>query len=474
MGSDRGFLEIERISKTYEPVESRIKHYKEFTNRPDPVELEAQGARCMDCGVPYCHAMGCPLANLIPEWNDLVYRGKWKAAYERLSATSAFPEITGRICPAPCEKSCTISINSAPVAIQDIELAIIERAFDEGWVVPEPPAHESGKRVAIIGSGPAGLSAASHLRGCGHSVTVFEKSDRIGGLMRYGIPEFKLEKWIIDRRIEIMMAEGIRFETSVNIGEDISTAYLRRSFDAVLIAVGAGKPRDVPAGGRGLDGIHFAMDYLTLSNKYCLDQISYDDIITAKDKNVLVIGGGDTGSDCVGTAIRQGAKSVKQYEIMPKPQEWTKASNPSWPDWPDILRTSSSHKEGCERDWGIMTSYFSGMGVKVQKAYLSRVEWSTNKYSGKLEMKEIPGSEFEVDVDLVLIAAGFVHLDGGELIKSLQPEIDQRGNVKTAPDGSTSIPGIFAAGDAATGASLVVRAMNSGAIAAESIDKYLS
>jgi glutamate synthase (NADPH/NADH) small chain len=291
--------------------------------------------------------------------------------------------------------------------------------------------------------------------------------------MRYGIPEFKLEKNIIDRRLDIMKAEGIRFETSVTIGEDISAKYLKRSFDAVLIAIGAGKPRDVPAGGRGLEGIHFAMDYLSLSNKYCLDQIPYNEIISARDKKVLVIGGGDTGSDCVGTAIRQGSKSVKQYEIMPKPMEWPEASNPSWPDWPNILRTSSSHQEGCERDWGIMTSYFSGMGVKVQKAYLSRVEWGQNKYNGKFEMKEIPNSEFEIDVDLVLIAAGFVHLEGGELIKSLNPDMDPRGNVKTSPDGATSIPGVFAAGDAASGASLVVRAMNSGAIAAESIDEYL-
>ncbi|MBI9106229.1 MAG: glutamate synthase subunit beta [Spirochaetales bacterium] len=473
MGSDRGFLEIDRIEKTYEPAESRIKHYREFTGRPDDSELEAQGARCMDCGIPYCHALGCPLANLIPEWNDLIFKGKWRSAYERLAATSAFPEITARICPAPCEKSCTMSINSNPVAIKDIELAIIERAFREVWVIPEPPEHETGKRVAVIGSGPAGLSAASSLRRNGHSVIVFEKSDKIGGLLRYGIPEFKLEKNIIDRRLDIMKAEGIRFETSVTIGEDISADYLRRSFDAVLIAVGAGKPRDIPAGGRGLDGIHFAMEYLTLSNKYCLNQISYDEIISARNKNVLVIGGGDTGSDCVGTAIRQGAKSVRQYEILPKPMDWPEASNPSWPDWPNILRTSSSHEEGCERDWGIMTSFFSGMGVQVQKAYLSRVEWIQNSFSGKTEMKEIPNSEFEIDVDLVLIAAGFVHIDGGELIKSLNPDMDSRGNIKTSADGSTSIPGVFAAGDAAAGSSLVVRAMNSGEAAAESIDEYL-
>ncbi len=473
MGSNRGFLEIKRIGKKYEPAENRIKHYNEFTIRPGHKELESQGARCMDCGIPYCHAMGCPLGNLIPEWNDLVYKGQWKTAYDRLAATSTFPEITGRICPAPCEKSCTMSINSAPVAIQEIELAIIEKAFTEGWVEPEPPKYESGKRVAIVGSGPAGLSAASYLRKHGHAVTVFEKSDRIGGLMRYGIPEFKLEKKIIDRRLEIMKAEGIQFETEVSIGEDISAVYLQRSFDSILIAVGAGKPRDIPAGGRGLEGIHFAMEYLTQSNKYCEGDFDFGEIISAKDKRVLVIGGGDTGSDCVGTAIRQGARSVKQIEIMPKPLEWVEPTNPSWPDWPNILRTSSSHEEGCEREWNIATSYFTGMGVDVQKAYLARVEWGRNKFNGRMEMKEIPGSEFEIPVDLVLIAAGFVHLEGGDLIKALDPKMDPRGNIETNARGETSIPGVFAAGDAASGASLVVRAMNSGTIAAETMHEYL-
>jgi len=473
MGSDRGFIEIDRVEKTYAPVKERIQHYNEFAIRPNVKQLEAQGARCMDCGIPYCHAMGCPLGNLIPEWNDLVYKGQWKKAYERLAATSAFPEVTGRICPAPCEKSCTMSINSAPVSIQELELAIIERAFAEGWVVPEPPKTETGRRVAVIGSGPAGLTTASKLRKLGHEVTVFEKSDRIGGLMRYGIPEFKLEKKILDRRIEIMRAEGVRFETEVSIGEDISADYLRRSFDAILIAVGAGKPRDIPAGGRGLEGIHFAMEYLTLSNKHCEGDLDFGEIISAREKNVLVIGGGDTGSDCVGTAIRHGARSVRQIEIMPKPQEWTKPTNPQWPDWPNTLRTSTSHKEGCERDWGIMTSYFTGMGVNVQKAYLSRVEWSKNKFNGRMEMNEIPGSEFEIPVDLVLIAAGFVHLEGGDLLKSLDPRMDPHGNIETKPNGETSIPGVFAAGDAASGASLVVRAMESGRIAAETIDDYL-
>jgi glutamate synthase (NADPH/NADH) small chain len=474
MGSDRGFIEIDRIEKRYQPPEERIKHYNEFALRPAPEELEPQGARCMDCGIPYCHALGCPAGNLIPEWNDLIYKGRWKEAYERLAVTSPFPELTGRICPAPCEKSCTISINSAPVAIQEIELAIIERAFSEGWVVPEPPKMETGKRAAVIGSGPAGLTAAAILRRAGHEVVVFEKSDRPGGLLRYGIPRFKLEKDIIDRRLDIYKKEGIRFETSVNIGEDISGDYLRRSFDAVILALGAGKPRSIPAGGMGLDGIIYAMDYLTQSNKFCQGDVSIYDIKSAWNKNVLVLGGGDTGSDCVGTAVRQGAKSVKQYEIMPKPVEWKEKSNPEWPYWPNILRTSTSHLEGCERDWGITTSYFSGMGVKVQKAYLSRVDWEKNSYSGRMEMKEIPGSEFEIDVDLVIIAAGFVHVDGGELLKAMAPEMDSRGNIKTGPGGSTSIPGVFAAGDAASGASLVVRAMESAKTAAAAANDYLS
>ncbi len=474
MGSERGFIEINRIEKKYQPVEDRIKHYREFTIRPSYSELEGQGARCMDCGIPFCHALGCPISNLIPEWNDLVFKGHWKEAYNRLALTSPFSEITGRICPAPCEKSCTVAINDAPVAIQELELAIIERAFEEGWVKPNPPEVETGKRVAVIGSGPAGLAAASRLRKYGHSVTVFEKSDRIGGLMRYGIPEFKLEKRIIDRRLQIMEAEGIRFETNVSIGEDISADYLRRSFDAVLIAIGAGKPRDIPAGGRGLEGIHFAMEYLTLSNKYCHGDIPFEKLISAKDKNVLVVGGGDTGSDCVGTAIRQGAKSVRQIEIMPKPLDWKEKRNPQWPDWPNILRTSSSHLEGCEREWSVMTSYFSGRGVKVEKAYLSQVEWKTNPHTGKTVMKEVPGSETELDIELVLIAAGFVHADGGELLKSLDPELDARGNIKIDSSYSTSVPGVFAAGDAASGASLVVRALNAGMEAADSMNDYLN
>ena len=469
----RGFLEIERMKKEYEPVQSRIKHYREFTKRPDRTEIERQSARCMDCGIPYCHALGCPLGNLIPEWNYFIQNGHWKKAWEKLSETSPFPEFTGRICPALCEKSCTLSINSAPVAVQEIELAIAERAFSEGWAAARPPEVETGRKIAVVGSGPAGLAAASRLRKEGHSVTVFEKSEQPGGLLRYGIPSFKLEKNIIDRRIELMKKEGIVFETGVNIGEDISAAYLRRSFDAILLAIGAEKPRDIPAGGRGLDGIHFAMEYLSRSNSGIPDEDSLKTQTSAKGKNVLVIGGGDTGSDCVGTAIRQGALSVKQYEIMPKPRVWDEPSNPDWPRWPDILRTSSSHIEGCERDWGIMTSYFSGRGVKVEKAYLSRVEWETNPVSGKKKMTEIAGSEFEIDVELVLIAAGFVHQDGGELIKALDPDIDNLGNIAAVGGGATSIDGVFAAGDAASGASLVVRAIASGLEAAEGIGRYL-
>ncbi len=474
MGKETGFIEYPRVSVKYDSVENRITNYNEFSSRLSENELKKQGARCMDCGIPFCHSLGCPLGNLIPEWNDLVYKGRWKEAWERLELTSSFPEITGRICPAPCETSCTLSINTSPVSIKQIELQIMDRAFKEGWIIPVPPAYETGKSVAVVGSGPAGLTAAKRLRQSGHKVTVFEKSPKAGGLMRYGIPGFKLEKDILDRRINIMEQEGIVFENDVNIGEDISVRYLRKSFDAILLTMGAGTPRDLPAGGRGLDGIYFALDFLSGSNKYNEGTLSYNEIISAKDKVVLVIGGGDTGSDCVGTSIRQGAKKVLQYEIMPKPKDWKHDWNPEWPDWPKILRTSSSHEEGCEREWGVSTKYLSSRdGIHLNEAHFVRVEWFFDEKKKIFKMKEIPGSEFSQKIDLIFIAMGFIHVEHDSLVKSIGVDLDTRGNIKTDGNYKTSVEGVFAAGDAATGASLVVRSFAHGRDAAVSISDYL-
>jgi glutamate synthase (NADPH/NADH) small chain len=474
MGKASGFLDYNRVTGKYLPVEERLKNYNEFTIPLPAEELKTQGARCMDCGIPYCHAMGCPVYNLIPEWNDAVYKGDWREAMLRLELTNNLPEITGRICPAPCETSCTLSYNSAPVTIKQIELSIIEKAWKEGYIVPRPPMRETGKKVAIIGSGPAGLAAAQQLRRMGHSVTLFEKAQKIGGILRYGIPDFKLEKWVIDRRVEQMQAEGVQFATNVIIGEDISARYLKRTFDVILLTMGAGEPRDLNVPGRGLDGIHFAMDYLTQSNRLVSGELSKDlQTINAKNKTVLVIGGGDTGSDCVGTANRQGAKKVYQYEIMPKAQVWTDSTNPNWPYWPNILRTSSSHEEGCERDWSITTRNFSSTTTQVQEGHFARVEWK-KEANGQMKMVEIPGSEFSLKVDLVLLAMGFVHVQHSKLLEDLQIEYDNRGNIKSSGGYATSANGVFTAGDAGTGASLVVRAIFHGREAARQIDQYLS
>ena len=474
MGKVTGFLEYRRVKGSEQPVGERLKHYKEFTIQPDVEELSKQGARCMDCGIPFCHSsFGCPVLNLIPEWNDFVYRDQWQEAYERLEATNNFPEFTGRICPAPCETACTLSINDSPVTIKQIELAIIERAFEEGWVVPYPPGKLTGQGVAIVGSGPAGLAAAQQLRRMGHDVTVFEKDPKIGGLLRYGIPDFKLEKWVLDRRLKQMEEEGIKFRTDVEIGEDLSAHYLQKTFDVILITTGAGKPRDLQIPGRELNGVHFAMEFLTQSNKAVEGMLLRDEIIIAKDKNVLVIGGGDTGSDCVGTSNRQGAKNVTQFEILSKPREWKESWNPEWPNWPAILRTTSSHEEGCERDWSILTKSFSGTDGNVKQANFARIEWKTNEHSGRLEMEEIKGSDFTLDVELVLLATGFVHLEHNKLIKDLNPDFDARNNLKIDENNMTSVDGVFAAGDSAMGASLVVRAIYEGRKAAKSIGQYL-
>jgi glutamate synthase (NADPH/NADH) small chain len=474
MGKATGFLEYQRHDVAYQEVEERVKHYREFITYLTPREIAIQGARCMDCGIPFCHSFaGCPVVNLIPEWNDLAYKNQWQEAYRRLAMTNNFPEITGRVCPAPCETACTLAINDNPVSIKQIELSIIEKAFQEGWILPQPPYRESGKSVAIIGSGPAGLAAAQQLRRMGHQVTVFEKSPKAGGLLRYGIPDFKVEKWILDRRLQQMKDEGVEFKTDVHIGEDLSARYLQKSFNVILIAVGAAQPRELDLPGAGLKGLHFAMDYLTRSNKYIDGLIGKEKLISAKDKIVLVMGGGDTGSDCVGTAKRQGAKQVYQFEILPKPREWDKPWNPEWPNWPNILRTSSSQEEGCIREWGILIKKFDGERGKLKSATFSRLEWKMNDSSGKPVMKEINNSEFCLDVDLVLLAMGYVHVEHNQLQEDLGIEYDKQANIGIDSNYMTSVKGVFAAGDAHTGASLVVRAIFHGRQAAKAIDEFL-
>jgi glutamate synthase (NADPH/NADH) small chain len=472
MGHPSGFLDAERVSYSYLPVDQRVKSWQEFIVPVPEAELKRQGSRCMDCGIPFCHSTGCPVYNLIPEWNDLVYRGDWKEALVRLEMTNNLPEVTGRLCPAPCEASCTLSINAAPVTIKQIELAIVERGFAEGWIVPRPPRVLSGRRVAVVGSGPAGLAAAQQLRRAGHEVTVFESSPRVGGLLRYGIPDFKMEKHVIDRRVAQMEAEGVRFETGVTIGEDISARYLRGTFDVILLAMGAGQPRDLPVPGRQLRGVHYAMDFLVPSNRFQEGAIPESQIINARGASVLVIGGGDTGSDCVGTANRMGARKVYQFEILPKPPVWKEPTNPSWPAWPNILRTSSSHEEGCERDWSITTRELIGEGECLKEGRFARVEWTREK-GGPMKMVEIPGSDFSLKLDLVLLAMGFLHVKHGKIIDELGVEYDPRGNIRCNPDYSTSAPGVFAAGDANTGASLIVRSIFHGREAAKNIDRYL-
>ncbi len=469
-----GFLEYPQESPPYRQVEERIRDYREVETFLPRDRLEIQAARCMDCGIPYCHAIGCPVKNRIPEWNDMVYRKQRRKALALLHSTCNLPEITGRVCPAPCEPACTLSINLPPVTIRHIELQIIERGWEEGWIRPEPAPRKTGRRVGVVGSGPAGLAAAQQLARKGHEVVVFEKASRVGGLLRYGIPDFKLEKWVIDRRLEQMRAEDVIFETGVNVGTDITVRYLQNTLDAVVIATGATVPRDLPVPGRDLPGIHFAMDFLTQQNMVIGgEDVTGDQRITAEGKRVVVIGGGDTGSDCVGTSRRQGAAEIHQLELLPKPPEERFAYNP-WPTWPIIMRTSSSQEEGCTRLWSVSTKEFLGDEYGVRKLRCARIEWSDPDENGRSTFREIPGSEFEIAADLVLLAMGFVHVEHGPLVRDFGLARDDRGNLVVDSDLMTSTPGVFAAGDSMVGASLVVRAIDYGRIAAEGVNRYLA
>jgi glutamate synthase (NADPH) small chain len=467
VGKITGFLEFEREEIARRGASERVKDWREFELPVIQDQLTRQGARCMDCGIPFCNA-GCPLNNLIPDWNDHVYRGAFQAAIESLHATNNFPEITGRICPAPCEAACTLGINELPVTIKQIEHSIADRAFEEGLIVPQKPRVRTGKKVAVIGSGPAGLAAAQQLNRVGHSVTIFERSDRIGGLLTYGIPDFKLEKSIVNRRVDQLREEGVEFRTSVNVGVDVSVDQLRRDYHAICVAIGSRSPRDLSVPGRELKGIHFAMDFLEQQNRRNAgDSIDESTSITAQGKHVVVIGGGDTGSDCIGTSHRQGAKSVANLEIMPQPPPTRAASTP-WPQWPLMLRTSSSHEEGGTREFASMTDRFSGSDGVVRKLHAVRIEHKDGRPT------RIAGTEFEVDADLVLLALGFLHPEPAGFLEQLGAQKDARGNLQVDRSFMTSVPGVFAAGDCQRGQSLVVWAIADGRHAAKGIDVYLS
>jgi len=471
MGKITGFLEIPRELPTRRPVGERLKDWRELEGKLPEDKLQEQGARCMDCGIPFCHK-GCPLGNIIPDWNDLVYRGRWKDAIDRLHSTNNFPEFTGRVCPAPCEEACVLRINDDPVTIKQIEKQIIDHAFKEGWIAPVPPSKRTGKRIAVVGSGPAGLAAAAQLNRAGHTVEVFERADRIGGLLMYGIPDFKLEKSIVDRRIAQMRDEGVVFHVNANVGVTHPVAELRERFDAIVLAGGATAARDLPIPGRELKGIHLAMDFLPQQNK----KVAGDDVpeqILAGGKNVVILGGGDTGSDCLGTSNRQGAKSVHQFELLPKPPEGRTEEVAPWPNWPMILRSSSSHEEGVIRDWSINTKHFSGdADGNVKKLHGIKLEWQKDE-TGRPKMVEVPGSDFEIDCELVLLAMGFVGPEKPGMIEQLGVKLDARGNVEVGADYQASVPGVFACGDMRRGQSLVVWAIWEGREAARGVDTYL-
>jgi glutamate synthase (NADPH/NADH) small chain len=470
MGKITGFLELARIQEAAEPANERVHHYREFVLALDDAAASKQGARCMDCGIPFCQS-GCPVSNIIPDWNDLVYRHQWRRALDVLHATNNFPEFTGRVCPAPCEAACTLNINNDPVGIKSIEHFIIDKGWEEGWVEPLLPESKTGKRVAVIGSGPAGMACAQQLARAGHDVVLFEKADRIGGLLRYGIPDFKMEKHLIDRRMAQMAKEGVTFRAGVNVGVDIASASIAADFDAVVLTGGAEQPRDLPIPGRDLDGVHFAMEFLPQQNRVVAGDAVAQQIM-ATDKHVVIIGGGDTGSDCVGTSNRHGARSITQFELLPQPPDHEDKSL-TWPYWPIKMRTSSSHEEGCSRDWAVATKRFEGSDGKVRKLVAARVEWQKDA-NGVMRMVEVPDSEFALEADLVLLAMGFTGPVATGLLDQFGVERDARSNVKAnVDDYRTSVPKVFAAGDMRRGQSLVVWAINEGRGAARECDRYL-
>ena len=471
MGKPTGFLEIKRQDRIYKPAAERTQHYNEFVVPLTTSEAKDQGARCMDCGIPFCH-QGCPVNNIIPDWNDMVFRDNWQGALEVLHSTNNFPEFTGRICPAPCEAACTLNIDDVPVTIKTIECSIVDRGWQEGWIKPLIAEHQSGKKVAVVGSGPAGLACSQQLARAGHDVTLYEKADRIGGLMRYGIPDFKMEKHLIDRRVVQMEAEGVTFAPNSHIGAAIPVQSLVDGFDAVVLSGGSEKPRDLEVPGRELAGVHFALEFLPQQNKRNAgDTIAEDLSITATGKHVIVIGGGDTGSDCIGTSIRQGAASVTQIEILPRPPEKENKSF-TWPNWPNKLRTSSSQEEGCERDWEVATKSVEGENGQVTQINCIRVKWT--QVEGRWQMAEIAGSEFTLKADLVLLAMGFVHPVQDGMLNDLGVEFDGRGNVLANTEAyQTSVDKVFTAGDMRRGQSLVVWAIREGRQAARSVDQFL-
>jgi glutamate synthase (NADPH/NADH) small chain len=480
MGDVRGFMKYARAHHGNQPVEVRKLHYQEFMQILPEAELRKQGARCMDCGVPFCHT-GCPLGNIIPDFNDLVYRGQWQEALSRLHATNNFPEFTGRVCPAPCEAACVLGINEDPVAIKEIEMSIADRGFDEGWITPEPPLTRTGKRVAVVGSGPAGLAAAQQLNRAGHQVTVFERADRPGGLLMYGIPDFKLDKSRVWRRIKQMEAEGVEFRCNANVGVDVPTQQLRDDYDAMLLCGGSTAPRDLPIPGRNSRGVHFAMEFLPQQNKRNQgDSIDPSLSLTATGKDVIIIGGGDTGSDCTGTSNRQGARSVTQFELLPQPPDLghfpRRSERPAaspWPYWTMMLRTSSSHEEGCDRHWSILTKEFKVDGAgNVEQLITVTIEWYVDE-NGRQQFREVPGTEKSWPCQLVLLAMGFVGPEKRGAINDLGLELDPRGNIKCNAQYMTNIDGVFAAGDMRRGQSLVVWAIHEGREAARAVDKYL-